>query len=68
MLYIKWLHINIRIDRSLKSDAIAQLYFNQSSNQNYLMIRSKLSNSNSFDAYMFKYNVNHVYRINARYA
>ena len=32
------------------------------------MIKSRLNNLNSFDAYMFKYNVNHVYKINVQYA
>ena len=32
------------------------------------MIKSKLSNLNSFDAYILKCNVNHVYRVNVRYA
>ena len=31
------------------------------------MIKSRLNNLNSFDAYMLKCNVNHVYKINARY-
>ena len=68
MLHIKWSHIDISIDRSLKSGAIAQLYFNKSSNHNYLMIKSRLSNLSSFDAYMLRCSVSHVYKVSARYA
>ena len=68
MLHIKWSHIDTSVDRSLKSDAIAQLYFNKSSNHNYLMIKSRLNNLSSFDAYMIKCNVNHVYKVSAWYA
>ena len=67
MLHIKWLHTDTRIYRSFKNDAVAHLYFNKLNNQNYLMIKSNLSNQSSFDAYIFKCNVSHVYRINARY-